>query len=217
MRDNRETPELEDVLEEFADALRSEIRTCVPGVVVRYDSAKQTADVRPQIKRVLYSNEGVRSTVESTVIANVRVGVLRANGMFAHFPIKAGTHVMIHFAETDLSEWRRTGQSVDAGDDRRLTIAGAYAVPNMQPDAMAIEDLDPDNITIGSTSGLRMVLKPNRVEFGTGDAAALASVLDRVMDYVVGHGHTAFGSPPNPLPTPPFPLTSASAVLKVSS
>ena len=48
---NQATPTLQELLKDAIEARVTDIHVALPGIVQKYDAAKQTADIQPTIKK----------------------------------------------------------------------------------------------------------------------------------------------------------------------
>lgn len=77
------------------------LHTCVPGIIVSFDPAKQTAQVQPTIQR-LFTEKGA---VNLPVCVDVPV-VFPAGGLFAlTFPVAANDECILWFSERCIDLW----------------------------------------------------------------------------------------------------------------
>lgn len=186
-----------------------------PGVVVSYDSATETATVRPGVHRTLpdASNPDFDEIEEYPDVYSVPVLWPRGRGYSVVGSLSAGDPVMLVACARDISAWRRTGEAGAPDDTRLAPWAAVVAIPGLQGDAGT----------------------PARFEAPT-DAAALASKLDTLIGILKGMGSstdpdvlalktsvTAYftgvpSKPPVPVSGAAFVgTTTGSTILKVNS
>lgn len=104
------------------------VHTAVPGVVLDYDSAKQTANIRIAIKRAIPLQEGGWEHKEYPILPNVKVAFLGAGCCSLQFPVNPGDEVFLIFSESCWSQFRRTGEISEAGDMRRHDLSFPIAI-----------------------------------------------------------------------------------------
>lgn len=151
-----ETPSLEAVIQRAIDFNLGQINTAIPGIVERYDHAKQMADVQPCLKRK-YADGRIQAL---PIIPNVPVCHPRAGKAIVHMPIKKGDVVLLIFSQRSVDKWLSEGGVVDPNDTRKFHLTDGFAIPGGYPfsDAATI----PDNESlwlINDTSKFK--LKPN--------------------------------------------------------
>lgn len=162
---------LAEVLRRALDSRLLDVHVSLPGRVVSYDAAKQTATVRPMIPRVLRDAAGERVVEDLPLISNVPICFPRGGGFFCSFPLSAGDSVMLVFAERSLDRWRSTGESVDPADTRTHSLAGAWAYPGGFPAGDEIDDADASTMVLGKDGGPQVVVDGSHVHVG-GDTSS---------------------------------------------
>lgn len=180
----------------------------LPGTVVAYDQAANTADVRPGVRRAVATTVDGETVTEAlaTVFAARVVWPGGAGGYFAA-SLSPGDKVLLLCCDDDPSDFLRTGEVSDPGDVRRNRPGHAVCIPGL--------DVKPDVGLVAAKAAIG----------GSSDAAALASQVNRLIAVlktaasdaaVVSALNTAF---PNivGVTTPTAATTTGSAVLKVGS
>ncbi len=144
MSESNFTPQLEEVLKNAIEQRLVQLHTSMPGVIAKYDSQKQVADVRPAIKRKYSSGE----IVELPLLTNVPVAHPRAGKARIHLPLKAGDSVEICFSERSLENWNFKGGIVDPEDPRKHHLSDAYVKPCLYPNMDPFKVTEPEAIEI---------------------------------------------------------------------
>lgn len=154
------TPTLADVMKQASKAGIMDLRVAMPGEVIKYDSKKQMADVRPLFKKK-YNDESV---VSQPVIYNVPVAHPRAGKAFVHMPLKKGHYVLLVFVDRSLDKWLSSGGNVDPEDVRAHHISDAIAYPGLYPfsDPAAVQN--GDDIVISNEKTHVFVKKNNHYQ-----------------------------------------------------
>jgi len=132
-----ESPDLVDVI---LDAIRSnqlELNSVMPGTIVSYDAANQTAVVQPSFKITYFEPGGTESRAE---IDDVRVIFPRSGQQGLVFPVSAGDSVLLLFSQRSLDDWLDEGGEVELSDTRLHNINDAIALVGF---ASIAERLDP--------------------------------------------------------------------------
>lgn len=197
-------PELPEVFDDFRKFLLGELHVAMPGRVLAYYPATQTADVIPCVHGTIEDSDGNTVIEHLPVIPNVPVAFPRGGGGFHFtFPLRAdgwdpdplaradnGDHVWLVFNSAAIAQWRRTGSVSEPGDLRRSSLSYPFAIPAAAPDADAIAD--PGSSTeavIGIPGGAVL-----RVGSASGDFVALAGLvksrLDTIQSTFDTHTHT---------------------------
>jgi hypothetical protein len=208
--------ELAEVIQAALEARLSSMHVAIPGKVVSYNATTQTADVRPGVKRAVSTAvEGEFITEELPVIPSVPVCWPGGSGGHFRPSLSSGDGVLIVVCDLDPATWVRTGEVSDPGDLRRFDLSHAVCLPGFRPASGAISPSDPDVKSASAAFG------------GSTDAAALASMLDKLIAVLKTAGVGAATNVPGVLTTafpslvgstaPTGAITTGSTVLKVGS
>lgn len=175
--------DLTDVLNELAFSIEDRLYTSLPAVVIAYDSASQTASVKPVVKKVLWDQDDQPVYEEYPTIPGVPVCFPRGGGFFISFPVTAGDHVMLVFSKQSFADWRTTGELSEPRDKRLHGFGNAVAIPGVFPRAGKTKDasgtkaifgrddseqqisIDGANISLGKTGTVPVVLMPGFASF----------------------------------------------------
>lgn len=91
------------------EAKQAETQTNMPGIIVSYDPAKQTAVVQPAIKGKQFFPDGTSKHVDMPLLLDVPVNFPAGGGTTMTFPVKAGDECLVHFGSRDMSAWWQSG------------------------------------------------------------------------------------------------------------
>jgi hypothetical protein len=201
-----------ELLRRWANSLEADRWTAGPGVVVAYDSATQTADVRLMVRAPLVNDEDEADIEHESlpIVPNVRVIFPSATGVGITFPISAGDEVLFIVSTLQLGDYRRTGQLADAVDVRRNHLGcGGWAIPCKFKSAATIDH--------AATSAL--VLEHSEIRIGKNATQAIAKEPPIVTNFnaLISAITTAqCAAPGNPLVwTPPVLVSMAATKGKV--
>jgi len=175
-----------EALFDSIDARTEQISTCLVGRVESYDSATQTADVRPAQRRPVRDSEGGFVLEALPLLRAVPVCFPRAGGFVLHLPLAPGDCVLLVCPQWSISEWHRTGDSdADPGDIRSHSLGSVVAIAGIFPAPDALDSLpDPSVPTalLGVPGGASVRVTSSKVSIG--DAAALHKRAARESDSV---------------------------------
>src|SRR5512138_1112258 len=115
-------PSLEEVLDAVLESRLLEVHTAIPGKVVSYDPATQTAEVTPVVQRAEPRADGGNTLTPLPSISDVPVQWPRGGGFALHFPLAPGDHVLLVFSEAAIGHWRASGELAPPGDLRRHSL-----------------------------------------------------------------------------------------------
>lgn len=186
---------LEELIKLAMDFRLLDLHVAIPGKVESFDGSTCKANVRPMVRRAVPTKTGRRRLEELPVIQNVRVSYAGGKGLAVAYPLEAGDTGTIVFCETPIAEWGRTGENADPGDLRRHTLSGAVFFPGLYTDGDK-PTIASDGITLGKKDGSFVLkVKQDVVEIGGNtDAAALASKVSDLADFVYSHAHAFAGT-----------------------
>ena len=171
--DGDRTPSLEELIQIAIDANLIEVNTSMPGRIVNYDSAKQTATVQPLFRRVLADN----TQIDLPQIANVPVQFPRSGNAYIHFPLADGDPCFLIFSQRSLDTWQQSGDLVDPADDRRFDLTDCVAIPGVSSAANPIQVADPEGFVIEIGDG-QQIIKPD-------GKFSLSNGTDEIVDLLV--------------------------------
>lgn len=183
------------------EARLSAVHTALPGIVVSYDPATQTADVRPAVKRLVpTAEEGEYAAETLPVVPSVPVLWPRAGLSWFAPELHPGDGVLLVFCESDPTIYLRSGEVSEPADVRRHSMAHAVAIPGFGPSSAAL----PAPAALGQGAALSGMLDKLIAVLKTaaGDPAVVAA-LNTAFPSIVGST------------TPTSATTTASHVLKL--
>lgn len=150
----------------FAESIRQAVakavlalHTAMPGRVVSYDAATQTADVQPLLKWAQFLPGRVREVADLPVLPDVLVCFPRAGSLGIHLPLAAGDLVLLVFCSRSLTSWRGQSSGGTVTDPARVftptPLEAAVALPLMTHDSAPLGTAlaSGSTINVGSGSG----------------------------------------------------------------
>lgn len=191
-------PSEAELLREVIESRLTDVHTSIPGRVVSYDAATQTADIEIVIQRAEQASSGAIVHETYPVIPNVPVGWPSGGGYSFQFPLSPGDGVWLVFSEASIATWRETGDVSPPGDLDRFDLSYPIALPCARPKDKALPA-----VTVGALrvpAGGKFEVSAG----GTAQAVALANLvfdeLQRVNSHInalkaaIGAGFTAVGA-----------------------
>lgn len=150
------TPTLAEVLMQAVDSRLLDVHTALPGKVVTFYKATQTADIELQIKRMIEDADGELQPEDLPILQNVPIGFPRSTKFFVSFPLDAGDFVWVMFSEASIDQWRSKGKATQPGDARRHTLTGAMAIPCCYPKSEDLDDVHASALVVGQDGGQKV-------------------------------------------------------------
>lgn len=171
------TPSQQTAIEALLESFLGDLHVALPGVVQAYDGAKQTADIKPMVKRVARGADDDRLLDSFPVIAAVPVAFPRGGGFSLHFPVATGDTGLLIFAERDLGPWRATGQDSDPLDEGLHTLAGAVFFPGLHTTATPLASTS--DLVLAKAGGPSVHVTGSTVDLGAsgGQFVALGNLV----------------------------------------
>jgi hypothetical protein len=198
------SPTFQEVLERVFSLRLADVHTAMPGVVESFDAAKQTANIKLQLKARRTTERGDVVDESLPIAVNVPVVFPGAGTFRLVFPLKPGDGVLVLFAEASLDRWQALGGEQPTVDDRRFHLADAIAIPGLLPDIVSWKDVPLDGMSIGHDTGPGIVLRATQVELGAREGTpatervilgdAYRAVEDTAIDAAVAQLTTSSGA-----------------------
>lgn len=192
MTDARDDPSLVEVIAAALDARQRTLHTALPGRVVSYDAAEQTASIDLLVELAVPKRSGGVAYDRVPTLHGVPVGHPRGGGFVLHFPLQVGDHVWVMFSERSMDEVTRSRQRSQPRDLRLHDLSHAYALPAASPaEGERLPNLPDDALVIGQESGEQIIVTASGVRIGRVGASeamvlgdALASALETLADAI---------------------------------
>jgi hypothetical protein len=141
---------LAELLRAAMDDRQRNMHTALPGQVVSYDAATQTAAIELLIELSIPKRSGGHGYEQLPVLHGVPIGHSRGGGFVVHFPLVPGDHVWVMFAERSMDEVIGTGQRAKPRDLRMHDSSFAYAIAASSPSIKKkLEDMPDGALVIG--------------------------------------------------------------------
>lgn len=212
-------PSWVEILNAAIDSALTDLHVSLPGRVVAYNAATQTADVQPTVKQPKRNLDGSVAYLDLPTIPAVPVAWPSGGGFTVALPLSPGDPVLLVFSETPMGEYLLTGEDADPVDTRRHSLGYPVAFPGgAKPDAKAFPDAPIDGVLVGkSGSDQQVKIDSAFISLGRGatDFVALASKVDSALSSIQAkydvHTHASFVAPPSTLLVS-FPPVAATLV-----
>ncbi len=172
-------PTWQEIISEAIESRLLELHTAIPGKVVSYDKATQTAEVTPVVQRAEPREDGGNTLTPLPSIPNVPVSWPRGGGAALTMPLKAGDHVLLVFSEAAIGHWRASGELAPPGDLRRHSLGYPYAIPGGGPESQILSDAAGDGEVVLTVGG-----NVFRVGGASAEMVALANLVQQALDKI---------------------------------
>jgi hypothetical protein len=176
------TPSETDNLLAAIRAQTARIHTMIPGTVVSYNEATQTATCQPSIKGRHKDATGALVAYTQPALPNCPIAFPSGGGYSITWKLEAGDPVLLLFAERALDEWK----TVSGGDHeprdavRRFDLTDAIALPcGKSPSSpLPAEAYSADAMVVAVEAGKELRLGSSAAS----DFVALASLVSAQLD-----------------------------------
>lgn len=135
--------------ESFGEYLKDNVRTSIPGHVLKFDPATQLAEV--QIGLMLGDRLGASQPRRPVI--QVPVQFWGASGGTLECRVDAGTEGALLFSQECIDSWVDQGGVAVKSEPRRFSINDCYFLPGVRSKPGAISDFANDGIRLRSNDG----------------------------------------------------------------
>jgi len=187
MKEHSRSPDLAELLRVAIRSQVSNVHVSLPGEVLVYDPAAQTADVQPLLRRPLVAADGTELEAESLpILHDVPVAFPRGGGGYLSLPLVAGDLVHLIFVERSMDQWRAgEGEETTPVDYRTHHLADAVAYPALYPTPRALATAHAENIALGFDEGSQVHIRPDgEVHLAENEAADYVALAELVKDEI---------------------------------
>ena len=172
---------LPKVFQMAVDARLADMNTCLPGEVVSYDRATQTAKIQPSLK-IKYSDGRI---VDRPIINRVPVTFSGTKEIIIHFDLKPGDNGTLIFSQRSLDKWKEKGGIVSPDDPRKFNLSDAYFIPGGRPAATPFELKGEENsLVLINKEGLIEVTSDGKFKITNG-TDELLDLIDQALDEII--------------------------------
>lgn len=152
------------------------VRTAIPGRVLAYDAATQTATVQPSVRVWRVDEDDELSSALPTSISNCPVLFPAGGGVEITWPLVEGDVVTLLVADRSIDEWMATaGADVTPRSTQRFRLQDTLVLPGLRPSSAPLTGASTDGLQI-ATNGATIRAKDAgtfAVENASGELVAL--------------------------------------------
>lgn len=123
-----------------------DLHTAMPGIIVSFDAATQTATVQPAIKRI-FTGLGA---VNLPLCVDVPVAFPGGGDFFLTFPVKQGDECILLFSERAIDYWHVSGGTQLPAEYRLHDLSDAIAVVGLNSQPKKLSNLQMDGAELRS-------------------------------------------------------------------
>lgn len=180
--DPQQSPSLAQVMAMAMEARLAEVHVGMPGTVLSYNPANQTATVQLALQRSYEDATGARQVETIAPLQLVPVVWTRGGGARMTMPLAKGDPVWVQFSESCIDQYilGSGGGVSDPGDDRRHAVSDAVCYPGCSPFKNALKSVPTDAASFGMDDGPQVNVTDDQVQCGGTSPLALKSDLTAI-------------------------------------
>lgn len=149
------------------DAKLKELHTALPGIIVAFDAAKQTASVQSTISRVAHDD----SATPLPLCVDVPVHFPGGSGYVLTFPVTPGDECLLVFSERAIDGWFESGEVTPPTDYRLHDLSDGFALVGFRSQPKKITNFSTTAVELRSEdASTKVLLRSDSVELITPDS-----------------------------------------------
>lgn len=177
-------PDLALLLKEVKTDLLSNINCIEVGTIQSFDSAKQTAKIQINIKRI--KNLSTGEVISYPVLADCPVYFPGGQKYYLSFPVKQGDECIILFNDRDIDNWFDSGSESIPNTTRMHNLSDAFALVGIRSTPKVINPFDPTAVKLANDL-VFLKLKENKI--GISNAAGdYFTIFNSLIDALISSG-----------------------------
>lgn len=148
LTNNERSPDLLQIIKDAIQAELTNLWTCLPCEVIKYDPEAVTVDVQSTIKIPINLPSGEIELVELPMFLDVPVMFPCAGGFTITHPIKQGDECLVSFADRNIDVWWQQGGIQNPFDTRKHDLSDGFAFFRPQSQAKKISGISTTDLEI---------------------------------------------------------------------
>lgn len=151
------------MLRQLITSHQSTVWTALPGYIVDYDAASNTATVQPGIKGIASLQDGGQQSVAMPVLKSVPIVFPYGGGAYFTFPIAADDECLLVFASRSIDAWFQSGGIQEQFCPSQMhSLSDGFAMVGPISKANALTGINTTRAQLRSRDGSTVVeLDPN--------------------------------------------------------
>lgn len=135
------------------DGRQSGIWTAMPGIVTKVTLAEMTCEVQPAIKGSITDEDGVVTSVDLPVLADVPIVFPRAGNFILTLPLAVGDEVLVCFASRCIDAWWQSGGIQKPMEARMHDLSDGFAIPGPSSQPKVVSGISSTGAQIRNLAG----------------------------------------------------------------
>lgn len=164
LTNNERSPDLLQIIRDAIQAELTNLWTCLPCEVIKYDPEAVTVDVQSTIKIPINLPNGEIELVELPMFLDVPIMFPCAGGFTITHPIKQGDECLVSFADRNIDVWWQQGGIQNPFDTRKHDLSDGFAFFRPQSQAKKISNISTTDLEIRNDENTcKIQITPNGV------------------------------------------------------
>jgi hypothetical protein len=131
----------DELFRRFGEALTTDLRVAMPGIIQSFDAVKQTVIVKPAIRERIIL-DGQVQMMEIPLLLDVPIMIPRAGGYALTLPIQEGDDCLVIFSDMCIDAWWQSGGVQNPLERRRHDLSDAFAILGIWSQPRVIANYD---------------------------------------------------------------------------
>lgn len=129
---------------------RASLWTALPGYIVLFNAAKQTASVQPTLTTTVTAKDGSKSQLQMPVLLDCPVQFPRGGQCVITFPVAPGDECLIVFASRCIDAWWQGGGIQPQSEVRMHDLSDGFAIMGVSSVPHAVSALSTSAVEVRS-------------------------------------------------------------------
>jgi Phage protein Gp138 N-terminal domain len=142
-----------EAMQTHLDGRQAQIHTALPGHIVSYNPATQTASVQFGVQAIHQQIDGTIKPVTIHPVSDVPVHFPNGGGHTMTFPVKPGDECLVIFSERNIDNWHQSGGTQQPGDYRMHDINDCFVLVGVRSQPNVLSNVSADTVQLRSDNG----------------------------------------------------------------
>jgi hypothetical protein len=149
-------PDEAELWRRVMDSFSSKIRVAAPGIIQKFDAAKQTVEVKIAIRERI-NDAGAMKDVEIPKLVDVPIIHPRSGGFALTLPISVGDECLVVFGDSCMDAWWQSGKVQNPMEKRRHDLSDGFAIIGVGSQPKVLSNYSSNSAQLRNAAGDVMV------------------------------------------------------------
>lgn len=155
--------DLNEALLAMTAASRASVWTALPGYIVKYDAAKQTAEVQTTIKAQVTAPDFSTTWVDIPILVDCPVVFPSGGGFTLTFPIAVDDECLVIFASRCIDSWWQSSRSQVPAEFRMHDLSDGFVLVGPRSQPRVLSSVSTTDVVLRSDDGTaHMAIKADK-------------------------------------------------------